>query len=65
MMLPWGQWGDIPVPGDYDGDGRMDLGVFRPGSGEWWILSSVVGLGAEWRCSGIGFWRQITQVRRK
>jgi hypothetical protein len=39
----WGVAGDVPVVGDYDGDGRVDLGIYRPGSGEWWILSSVGG----------------------
>ena len=36
--IHWGQNGDIPVPGDYDGDGRDDIGVFREGT--WYINGS-------------------------
>jgi Calx-beta domain/FG-GAP-like repeat len=27
--MPWGIGGDLPTPGDYDGDGKMDLNVKR------------------------------------
>ena len=30
-------------PFDFDGDGRTDLAIFRPASGEWWYLKSSNG----------------------
>lgn len=36
----WGQNGDKPVPGDFDGDGKTDFSVFRPSSGYWYIQNS-------------------------
>jgi hypothetical protein len=36
----FGQNGDIPVGGDYDGDGLSDISVFRPSTGIWYIRSS-------------------------
>jgi hypothetical protein len=36
----WGIAGDIPVQGDYDGDGKTDFAIFRPGDGSWWVLYS-------------------------
>lgn len=38
--IAWGTAGDIPVPGDYDGDGRMDPAVYRPSTGNWYVLLS-------------------------
>jgi subtilisin-like proprotein convertase family protein len=29
--------GFVPVPGDYDGNGRADPSMFRPGFGEWFL----------------------------
>ena len=40
------QWGtsalnDVPVAGDYDGDGAMDVAVWRPHDGAWYIRTSA------------------------
>lgn len=40
-MHPTGGLADVPVPADYDGDSRTDLAVWRPDTGDWWILNST------------------------
>ena len=37
--MQWGLPGDVPVPGDYDGDGQTDLAVYRPSSSPLWYVS--------------------------
>jgi hypothetical protein len=38
---PWGLSGDIPIGGDFDGNGSLNVGVFRPSNGTWYIFSSA------------------------
>lgn len=38
-----GSFGDVPAPGDFDGDGRTDVAVFRDPTGDWWIKRSSDG----------------------
>jgi Domain of unknown function (DUF1929)/FG-GAP-like repeat len=37
----WGTSGDLPVGGDYDGDGQIDLAVHRPSTGQWFVRTST------------------------
>lgn len=39
----WGNTGDIPSPGDYDGDGKTDFCVFRPTDNIWYVVQSSGG----------------------
>ena len=40
VTIYWGNAGDVPMRGDYDGDGRADAAVFRPSDRNWYILQS-------------------------
>ena len=38
--VPWEISGDLPVRGDFDGNGKQDAAVFRPSNGVWYIQQS-------------------------
>jgi FG-GAP repeat. len=38
--IGWGLATDKPVPGDYDGDGKFDVAIYRPSEGAWYVLKS-------------------------
>lgn len=41
VNIPFGVANDIPVPMDRDGDGKWDIAVWRPSTGEWFILDTA------------------------
>jgi uncharacterized repeat protein (TIGR03803 family) len=45
LHVGWGApaLGDLPVPADYDGDGRTDIAVYRGSTGEWFVYQSSNG----------------------
>jgi hypothetical protein len=48
----WGQTGDIPVPGHYDGDTASDYAIWRPSTGTWWVITAAGQRSQQWGQSG-------------
>jgi len=44
-VVTWGLGTDVPVPGDYDGDGKADLALYRPATATWFVWPSSGGTG--------------------
>lgn len=51
LTQDWGNWGDQPLPADYDGDAIDDFAVWRPTTGTWHILESASG---KYNLQGLG-----------
>ena len=39
--VQFGEPGDIPVPGDYNGDLFTDMAVYRPSTGFWYVRNQL------------------------
>ena len=62
--IQWGVSTDVPVPADYDGDGRIDPAVFRPSTGAWYILRSST-MYTDFVAKGWGISTDVPLLRRQ
>ncbi len=66
FAFSWGAPADVPLSGDWDGDGSDTIGMFRPGSGTWNLRNTNSGgavdiefayyWGASWDVPVVGDW---------
>jgi len=53
LTYQWGISGDVPEPGDYDGDGKTDIAVYRRSTGIHFVLLSSTNF-ATYRAYSLG-----------
>ena len=55
-VYAWGAGTAMPVPGDYDGDGKTDVAVLRRATGQWFVLQPGSGFAtpATYAWGGVG-----------
>ena len=56
-----GQWRGLRCTGDYDGDSKVDMAVFRPSNGTWYLWYSGTGTMAAFQW---GNWGDIPILKR-
>jgi hypothetical protein len=49
LAFIWGAAADVPVPDDYNGDGKTDVAVYRPCSGHWFEMNQIT---LQWGATG-------------
>lgn len=60
IAYPTGGLPDVPVPADYDGDGQTDIAVWRPDTGQWYVLFSSTKFNE--RSAGVFQWGKLGDV---